>query len=381
MTNAPQLWRDKRGHLTYAGKKHLVHLRLHQKQHVSEICTTLGITKKTYYHWWNRYEQFGMDGLRGPCPPKIETKRKKELTIKQKRYIKNERTKGRSFQTIADDLHCAKSTVCRWWHRYLIEGDRIFREQKSRVPHTIYTTHPDIVDAVVENRKENEWGPHKISADLKRCKRITVSHSVAYRILVPHGLIKPTKRRGVQRSYTRWQRKHPDSLWQIDLHDIKNGPNKGKVLISALDDCSRRIIVAHVQEGYAIADFLAILREVFTSRKPRQILTDNGSQFVSVLNLRDNDRTEFQKLLLEHHIQHIRARVKHPQTLGKIERFHRTFEEESHRFHDIDDYLYFYNYRRPHQSLDQDIPAAVYEWNYLVESLMCAEATVEETTP
>ena len=100
------------------------------------------------------------------------------------------------------------------------------------------------------------------------------------------------------------------------------------MLITALDDCSRKIIVSHVQNGYSIAEFLKRMKEIFTSRKPRQILTDNGSQFVSVINLQDNDRTEFQKLLLQNGIQHIRARVKHPQTLGKIERFHRTFEEE-----------------------------------------------------
>ncbi len=375
MRNAPHPpWRDKRGHLTYDGKKHLVHLRFHQKQDIALVCETLGISKKTYYHWWNRFTEFGMDGLIGPRPMIMKPK-KQELNHKKKRYIKNERKKGRSFQAIADDLGVAKSTVWCWWNRYLKEGGRIFRERRSRTPHTIYATHPDVVDAVIVNRKKNWWGPHKIVADLKRCKGVVVSHSVVYRILVAANLVKPTKQRGVQRTYTRWQRKHPNSLWQMDLHDIKSGPDKGKVLISALDDCSRRIIVSHVQEGYAIAEFLNILRETFEYRKPRQILTDNGSQFVSVLNLKDNDRTEFQKLLLEWNIQHIRARVKHPQTLGKIERFHRTFEEERHRFVGMDDYLYFYNYRRPHQSLDQTIPATVYEWDYVAEALMYEEAT------
>ena len=376
MMNTPpmNLWHDKRGHLTYKGKKLLVHLRLHKKQSVATICHTLGISKRAFYYWWNRFDQYGMDGLIGPRPPSIKVK-KKELTTKQKRFIKNERQKGRTFQEIADDLGIAKSTAWYWWHRYLNEGRKALKEKKSRVPHTIYTTHPDIVDAVVANRKENEWGPHKIVADLKRCKGIVVSHSVVYRILVAAQLIMPTKRRGVQRTYTRWQRKHPDSLWQIDLHDIKSGTAKGKVLITALDDCTRKVIVSHVQEGYSIAEFMRILEDIFIYRKPRQILTDNGSQFVSVINLRDNDRTAFQKLLLRHGIQHIRARVKHPQTLGKIERFHRSFEEEWHRFDSIDGYIYFYNYRRPHQSLDQNIPAEVYEWNYIAESLLCEKAS------
>ena len=376
MKKAPpiDLWRDKYGHLTHKGKKLLVHLRFHKKQSVATVCQTLGISKKTYYYWWNRYDQYGMDGLIGPRPPSMKVK-KKELTTKKKRYIKNERQKGRSFQGIADDLGIAKSTVWYWWHRYQNEGRKALKEKKSRVPRTIYMTHPDVVEVVVANRKKNKWGPHKIVADLKRCKGIAVSHSVVYRILVAKNLVIPTKRRGVQQKYTRWQRYHPDSLWQIDLHDIKSGVAKGKVLITALDDCSRKIIVSHVQDGYSIAEFLEILKGIFTFRKPRQILTDNGSQFASVINLKDNDRTEFQKLLLRNSIQHIRSRVKHPQTLGKIERFHRTFEEGWHQFDSIDEYVYFYNYRRPHQSLGQNIPAAVYEWNYIAESLLCEKAT------
>ena len=124
-----------------------------------------------------------------------------------------------------------------------------------------------------------------------------------------------------KKSYIRWQRDHPDSLWQIDLHVIKTGQDQGKILISALDDCTRKIIVAHIQAGYSIEPFLEILKSISTYRKPRQILTDNGSQFVAVLNMKEDGRTKFQKLLIENGIQHIRARIKHSQTLGKISSF------------------------------------------------------------
>jgi len=285
----------------------------------------------------------------------------------------NQRKKDRSFGKIAEDLHIAKSTVYFWWKRYLKEGWEILNE-KSRRPNTIEATHPDVVDEVVKIREKNGWNQHKISADLATWKHIKVSHTTIYQILCAHGLIEPTKRRGVQKTYIRWQRDHPDSLWQIDLHVIKTGPDKGKILISALDDCTRKIIVAHIQDGYTIEPFLEILKSIFTYRKPRQILTDNGSQFVAVLNMKEEGRTQFQKLLLENGIQHIRARIKHPQTLGKIERFHRSFDNEYLRHGGLDDYIYFYNYLRPHHALDLRTPASAYEFDFIAEALVFKKA-------
>ena len=75
-------------------------------------------------------------------------------------------------------------------------------------------------------------------------------------------------------------------------------------------------------------------------------------------------------------MQSIRQGVKHPQTIGKVERFHRTFEEEHTRFGNLDEYLYFYNYRRPHQSLGYSTPARMYEFDYVVEALLCKVETL-----
>ena len=371
MHNAPKInhLKTKHGYLTYEGKKALVNMRMHEDRPVKDICETLDISKKTYYHWWNRYTQYGLKGLRGPRIRNGKPK-KKEISSKKKRYIVNEHKKGRSFGEITKDLRIAKSTVHKWWKRYKEEGwDGL--KKKSRRPNTIEMTHPDVVDEVLRNRDKNEWGSHKISASLAMWKNIRISHGAVYRILLINDRIKPTKRRGVQRNYIRWQRHHPNSLWQIDLHEIKKGPDKGKILVTALDDCTRKVIVSHVQDGYSIEPFLKILEAIFQRVKPRQILTDNGSQFVAVLNMEENDRTQFQKLLLKFGIQHIRARVKHPQTIGKIERFHRSFDNEYGRFKDLDGYIYFYNYLRPHHSLDLRTPAMAYEFDYIAEALLC----------
>lgn len=376
MTKPPiiRLWKDKNNHLTYDGKKALVSMREHECLLVKDVCNTLEISTKTYYTWWNRYSQFGLRGLKGPHIQRVNSS-KSEISSEKKRYIVNHRKKNRSYGEIAKDLRIAKSTVFFWWNRYQKEGWGILNE-KSRRPNTIEVTHPAVVEEVVTIRKKNGWGQHKISAVLAAWKNILLSHSTVYQILCAQGLIEPTKRRGVQKSYIRWQRNHPDSLWQIDLHVIKTGPDKGKILISALDDCTRKIIVAHIQDDFSIGPFLEILKSIFTYRKPRQILTDNGSQFVAVLNMKEDGRTKFQKLLVGNGIQHIRARIKHPQTLGKIERFHRSFDNEYPRHDGLDKYIYFYNYLRPHHALDLRTPASAYEFDYISEALICEKAEV-----
>jgi len=60
--------------------------------------------------------------------------------------------------------------------------------------------------------------------------------------------------------------------------------------------------------------------------------------------------------LAELGIKHIVGRVHHPETNGKVERFYGTFQQKIHLFNDIDEFMHWYNYIKPHQSLDFDRP-------------------------
>lgn len=362
-------FKDYHGRLTYEGKKALVEMREHGGLLVEDVCDRLEISTKTYYRWWNRYKNQGYNGLQGPRYKPIKPAHS-EISRKKKDYIVHQRRKKKSFGWIAKQLRIAKSTAYRWWRRFVEEG-KAGLERRSRRPSKIHRTHPAIEEKVLDINEDFGFGPHKIEKGLWKWEGEKLGHTTIYRILRSEGRVKATKRRGKQRDYVRWERHHPDSLWQIDLHAVKSGPNKGEVLVAIIDDCSRKVIAAHIQEDYSVAPILECLRELFVERRPRQILTDNGSQFVSVLNQEENDRTQFQKLLLAHGVEHIRARVRHPQTTGKIERFFRTFEEEHERFRCLDEYLYFYNHTRFHQSLGQRVPAECYEFNYCAEALLC----------
>ena len=89
---------------------------------------------------------------------------------------------------------------------------------------------------------------------------------------------------------------------------------------------------------------------------PTQILFDHGTQFTSSCKPKNGHKklTLFEKELDDHKITHLFARVNHPQTNGKIERFFETFERDIVHFARIDEYIGFYNEKRLHFALDMD---------------------------
>ena len=128
---------------------------------------------------------------------------------------------------------------------------------------------------------------------------------------------------------------------------------------------------------------MAVLEEAVKRHgKPAPILTDHGSQFyANESKARKRGESEYEKKLVEMGIRQILARINHPQTNGKLERFHGELQRKLHRFKDVagppgtaapfgseppeaDPVARFvknYNYRRPYMSLDWDNPETPYQ--------------------
>jgi len=102
---------------------------------------------------------------------------------------------------------------------------------------------------------------------------------------------------------------------------------------------------------------------------PEEILTDNGSHFVSSRNPETADHT-FRKFLEYHGIRHIRARVNHPQTNGKIERFFGEVERRTPRFGSVERVVHWHNEIKPHCSLDYDDPAHAFWYRLPLERIL-----------
>ena len=255
---------------------------------VHEICTSTRIPRRTFYNWWNRYRQHGVEGL----------------------------------------------------------------DARPRTPHIIHRTPPQLREKILRLRQEKGWCPILIEGYLRRAESIEIGHTTIHRLLKQAGLNNPLQTPRRQRSYKRWQRKHPNSLWQCDLKVVG-----AKWLITILDDHSRYITGSQIFKDGTTENVIWLLDQaIHEYAKPREILTDHGTQFWSV---RRGEST-FDTYCHEKGIKHILGGIGKPTTQGKIERWFRTYDKEHARFPLHWKFIQYYNYERPHMALDYSTPAEVY---------------------
>jgi transposase InsO family protein len=221
-------------------------------------------------------------------------------------------------------------------------------------------------EAVVQARRAHpEQGTRRIRDVMARFQGLGVSETTVRRILHEDGLLEtlqeplpkpgPTERR--------FERAEPNQLWQSDIFTFLLRRHQRLYVTAFMDDYSRylvSLVVAHHQRAALVLEALA--RGIAEYGAPREVLTDQGRQYVSW-----RGHTDFESELHRQGIRHIKSRPHHPQTLGKIERFWKTLWEEFLSrtvFADFDDcqrrialFVQAYNFRRPHQGIGGAVPA------------------------
>jgi len=239
-------------------------------------------------------------------------------------------------------------TLKRWMHELDTNCDWDLKD-KSRKPKTIHRKITyKIEEKVISIKKKTGWGAEKIE------NFVDVGHTSINKILKKHKLTEPTKRKKKRIKYIRFQRKHPNSLWQIDHSQQKI---KDKWVISVVDDCSRKSLAFAVTNSVTTNIVVNLVDQLIkTYGKPRQILTDNGSAYGS-----KSKHSKFDRKLRLRGIQHIRGTVHSPTTQGKVERLFQTFKREFKFCNgDVELWRMRYNHFRPHMSLSGKTPDEVY---------------------
>ena len=236
----------------------------------------------------------------------------------------------------------------RRWTKRLEESDWDLRDASKR-PKTIHKIITlDIENKIIKIRNKTGWGENKI-ADF-----VEVSSWSVNKILRKHKLTEPSKRKKKRIKYIRWQRKHPNSLWQIDHSDQKI---EDKWVISVIDDCSRKSLAFAPVNSVTTDVVIKLVDDLIKIYgKPKQILTDNGSAY----GLKSK-HSKFDRKCRKRGIEHIRGAVHSPTTTGKVERLFQTFKREF-KYCNGDSELWrmSYNHFRPHTSLDKKTPDEVY---------------------
>ena len=238
-------------------------------------------------------------------------------------------------------------TLRRWTNK--LNKDKWDLTDKSKRPKTIYyKITPEIEDSIIRIRKETGWGEHKIK------DFVPVGHWAVNKILRKNNLTNPNQNRKKRIKYIRWQRKHPNSLWHMDVSDQKI---EGKYCFAVIDDCSRYCPGLFALNSVSTNIIIQILDTLFKVHgKPREILTDNGNVF----GLRSK-HSKFDVWCRRQGIKHIRTAIHSPTTTGKIERLFQTLDKEfAFCNRDAEFFRKRYNHFRPHTSLENKTPAEVY---------------------
>ena len=246
------------------------------------------------------------------------------------------------------EVEISKRTLQRWTKKLNeIEWDLRDKSKRPKTIHTKLTS--NIEKEVIKLREKTGWGANKISQFVKE-----ISESSIKRILIKNKLTNPNPNRKKRIKYIGWQRKHPNSLWQMDTSDQKI---EGKYCFAVIDDCSRYCIGLFALNRVSTNIIIHLLDTLFkTHGKPREILTDNGNIF----GLKSK-HSKFDRALNRRGIKHIRTAIHSPTTTGKIERFFQTLDKEF-AFCNKDAELFRrrYNHLRPHTSLENKTPSQVY---------------------
>jgi transposase InsO family protein len=269
--------------------------------------------------------------------------------VKLRRWCVRRLLEGTGIEDIQPIANVSRRTLHYWLERFQRNGGEGLLD-KSKRPHTIHHLNADVVEKVIQLRQQHGWCGEAISAHLRR-QRIQVSNGSVYKILHYHTLPIKTYAPRRQRTYIRFQRTHPDSLWQTDIKYYGC-----QYLIAYIDDCSRYVPAASLHAEATTDNVLETLEEALSNgRTPKQILSDHGTQYWS-----NDGPGRFTNFCETHGIEHIQGSIGKPTTQGKIERFFQTFTLYYPRFNDMPRFLEHYNKVKPHRSLKFLTPAEVY---------------------
>lgn len=289
----------------------------------------------------------------------------KEVDRVELRRIFIERVRsGVNMSEACRDFGISRPTGYKWLRRYDREGVDGLRD-RSRRPLRVSLTDPDMVEAIIRERSRRKWGARKIRKRLETLGSNPPSERTVNRILKREGL--QDSRRGEPETPQRFERSRPNALWQMDHKSAIRGKWRSRAVpFVVLDDHSRYLLCLRALADKGLDSTWRWLWWLFGEvGLPESILSDNDMVFAG-----RNGPSQVEARLMLLGIEVIHGRPYHPQTQGKVERFNGTlqrellrdgvFEGPSDLQESFDQFRYEYNFERPHEALDLEVPASRY---------------------
>jgi RNA-directed DNA polymerase len=216
-------------------------------------------------------------------------------------------------------------------------------------------------------RESPELSSRQLSVWITDNEGFAASESTVYRILRREGLVKRQETQIMAAKEYRTKTKRPHQMWATDASYFRVVGWGYYYLVTVMDDYSRFILAWKLQKDMSANSLIEVVQEAVDAtgmtdvpiEDRTRLLSDNGAGYIS---------KAFRNYLRLVGIGHILAAPFHPQTNGKIERYHRSIKGELSLFpyelpsqleRAITDFVDYYNYRRYHKALGNVTPADV----------------------
>jgi transposase InsO family protein len=273
-----------------------------------------------------------------------------------------------NFSALCRAFGISRPTGYKWLRRFKeassLSGLREHSRRPREIPHRTPRAHEE---RAIILRLRYGWGGKKLR-ELLLQEGLDLKVTTINRILKRNGLINPTDSHSP--AVKRFERQHPNELWQMDFKGDYRLNERRCYPLSIIDDHSRfglGLFALPGQDGPAV--YSCLLRTFESYGVPEAMLMDHGTPWWSTTN--NHGLTWLSVSLIKQGIRLYLSGVGHPQTQGKVERFHRTLAQAV-RHHGrpmtlsgwkklFNCFLDEYNHIRPHEALDMATPAERYQ--------------------
>lgn len=281
---------------------------------------------------------------------------------------------GRPVSELAAAHNVHRSWIYKLLARYQAEGEAGLLP-RSRRPRTSPTKISDLYeDEIVAIRKQLadagfDAGAQTIHFHLAQRHASVPSVSSIWRVLRSRGFVTPQPHKRPRSSYVRFEAELPNQCWQSDITHVSLVDGSEVEIINFLDDHSRLCVASVAREIFTSVDVVSVFYDAAARHGfPESVLSDNGAVYTASYR-GGTGAMEAELAALGVVFKH--SKPYHPQTCGKVERFHQTlkkFLEAQNKARDLaelqgqlDRFVTYYNEVRPHRSLGRRTPRAAYE--------------------
>jgi transposase InsO family protein len=281
------------------------------------------------------------------------------------KFVVSAERREKPMRELCAEFEISRPTGYEWLRRFKADGIKGVVEKSRRPVNSPEKTSAEIEERIVQLREQRpDWGARKLQYLLTQ-EKILLPVITVHRILLRRGLVRPQDR--FRTATQRFERRAPNQLWQMDFKspvgwDAPVGP------LSLLDDHSRYAIDLHGTWTTKAEPVKQRLIEAFEScGVPDEMLMDHGTPWWNMKAVAG--WTWLTVWIMRQGIQLHFSGYRHPQTQGKVERFHgalaaamnrRGIPAGSERQLWLDEFRHEYNFVRPHEALGMKPPATVW---------------------